>query len=379
MRGVARLKVANDEQQFDCVRQKVFLVSPQAYIGQPFVTASDFTGDCRRGDGMDGAPATVTDFTGSSYDLLVRLGNLSTTKMMADLRRTTVARKKTSPAEDLIDLVSLMPWWAGVGLAVIAYVVLHRLATPVAATAIPPGQIADVMVRTIGASLASIGQYLVPLLCLAGAGVSSWRRHQRRALVSNVSQAKGADALDGMSWQEFEILVGEAFRLQGYRVAETGGGGADGGVDLVLSKGGEKFLVQCKQWKAYKVGVEVVRELYGVMAAKGATGGFVVTSGSFSNDAKDFADGRNVTLIDGHRLFGLIKQARDSLASGTRGAAQPSQAAAARSSHESVHAASCPTCGSEMVKRTAKKGANAGGQFLGCSTYPSCRGIRSLG
>jgi restriction system protein len=50
-------------------------------------------------------------------------------------------------------------------------------------------------------------------------------------------------------------------------VAEIGGGGADGGVDLVLTKpgksGGEKFLVQCKQWRAYKVGVDVVRELYG--------------------------------------------------------------------------------------------------------------------
>ena len=33
----------------------------------------------------------------------------------------------------------------------------------------------------------------------------------------------------------------------------------------------EKFLVQCKQGKAYIVGVDVVRELYGVMAAKGAS------------------------------------------------------------------------------------------------------------
>lgn len=55
-----------------------------------------------------------------------------------------------------------------------------------------------------------------------------------------------------MSWQEFELLVGEAFRLQGYEVAEIGGGGPDGGVDLVLRKDREKFLVQCKQWKAFK-------------------------------------------------------------------------------------------------------------------------------
>lgn len=32
------------------------------------------------------------------------------------------------------------------------------------------------------------------------------------------------DVLDDMSWQQFEQLVGEAFRLKGYSVAETGGG-----------------------------------------------------------------------------------------------------------------------------------------------------------
>jgi restriction system protein len=107
----------------------------------------------------------------------------------------------------------------------------------------------------------------------------------------------------------FERLVSEAYRLQGYAVTEVGGGGADGGVDLVLSKGGEKFLVQCKQWKAFKVGVDVVRELYGVMAARGATGGFVVTSGRFTDDATAFASGRNVKLVDGPKLRGLVQQA----------------------------------------------------------------------
>src|SRR5437867_12974393 len=105
------------------------------------------------------------------------------------------------------------------------------------------------------------------------------------------------------------MLVGEAFRLQRYAVMETGRSGPDGGVDLVLTKGGEKFLVQCKQWKAFKVGVDVVRELYGVMAARGATGGFVVTSGRFTDDATAFASGRNVKLVDGPKLRGLIQQA----------------------------------------------------------------------
>lgn len=53
-----------------------------------------------------------------------------------------------------------------------------------------------------------------------------------------------------MSWRGLETLVGEAYRMQGYRVTETGSGGADGGVDLMLVQEGEKFQVQCKQRKA---------------------------------------------------------------------------------------------------------------------------------
>lgn len=116
--------------------------------------------------------------------------------------------------------------------------------------------------------------------------------------------------LDGMSWQAFEMLVGEAYRLQGYAVQETGGGGADGGINLLLAKDGEKFLVQCKHWKTYKVGVSVVRELFGLMAAKGAAGGFVVTSGRFTQEAKDFAAGRNIRLVDSEALFALIQSVR---------------------------------------------------------------------
>jgi len=33
----------------------------------------------------------------------------------------------------------------------------------------------------------------------------------------------------------------------------------------------------------------------------------------------------------------------------------------------------CPKCGSELVLRVAKKGANTGNQFYGCSNYPKCR------
>jgi len=116
-------------------------------------------------------------------------------------------RRRTGAAEDIIDLTALLPWWAGV-------------------------------------ALASIRQYLLPLLCLIG-------------------------------------------------VAD-----------------GKKFLAQCKHWKAYKLGVSVVRELSRLLAAKGAAGAFVVTSGRFTQEAEDFAVGRNIRLVDGEALFALIQSVR---------------------------------------------------------------------
>jgi restriction system protein len=284
-------------------------------------------------------------------------------------------RKNTSPAEGLMEVVALLPWWAGVVLALLSYFLLHQVAAQPAAVAVQSGQIGTVMTQSIWRGLATAGQYVLPMIFLVGAGLSAWRQRERRQLVENVTGGKAADVLDGMTWRQFERLVGEAFRLQGYRVMETGGGGADGGVDLVLNKDGEKHLVQCKQWRAFKVGVDVVRELYGVMAAKGAAGGFVVTSGRFTEEAMSFAEGRNVRLVDGPQLHGMIRQAQ--------GSARPEQDAAksvqAAKGAPPSEAPTCPGCAKAMVRRTAKRGANAGGEFWGCTGYPACKGTRAIG
>jgi restriction system protein len=282
--------------------------------------------------------------------------------------------KQRSSAKDLMDLIALMPWWAGIALALLSYLVLQAVAVRSFAIVTQPGQLGSQLTHTVWHAFAAAGQYFVPVLCLAGAVLSVWRRAERRRLVGDAAQGDAADAIDGMSWQQFERLVGEAFRLRGYRVVETGQGGADGGVDLVLSKGGEKFLVQCKQWRAFKVGVDVVRELYGVMAAKGAAGGFVVTSGRFTDEANSFAQGRNVVLVDGVKLRAMIEQAK--------AADKPSERQSASQSAPFATAAgavpSCPLCAKPMLGRFAKRGANAGRSFWGCAGYPACKGTRAI-
>jgi ssDNA-binding Zn-finger/Zn-ribbon topoisomerase 1 len=41
-----------------------------------------------------------------------------------------------------------------------------------------------------------------------------------------------------------------------------------------------------------------------------------------------------------------------------------------------VKSDACPKCSSKLVKRVAKKGKNAGKEFMACSTYPKCKYIQ---
>jgi restriction system protein len=275
-----------------------------------------------------------------------------------------MARRKQNLIEDLIEITSKLPWWVGVVLAIVAYVWLHNVAVSEVTAVVQPGKMGDFVGQTVFQTLASVGQYLLPFAFLVGAAMSAFGRYKRSALHEQVAGSPDRSALNDMSWQQFEALVGEAFRRKGYAVTETGGGGADGGIDLVLKKEGETFLVQCKQWKAYKVSVNTVRELYGVMAAEGSTGGFVVTSGVFTDDARAFAVGRNIELMDGKALHALI-----------RGVSVPAKAVAAPAATPAGSPA-CPVCQSTMVRRTAKRGANSGNEFWGCLQYPACKGTR---
>lgn len=276
-------------------------------------------------------------------------------------------KRKQSAFEDLIDLAAMLPWWVGVLLALIAYFVLHHYATAEIVHPTSAAQLGANVSGQLGKALATFGQYLLPLAFIIGAGVSAYGQKKRARLLEDVQEGSDASVLNGMSWREFEMLVGEAFRRGGYSVIETGGGGADGGIDLVLHKNGVKSLVQCKQWKARNVGVSVIRELNGVMAVEGAAQGFVVTSGVFSNDAINFASSCNIELVDGTELKKIISTVRSTAPRATYipAAAIPSNPA-------------CPKCGSSMVKRTAKQGANAGNMFWGCSDYPKCKGIVAI-
>lgn len=304
--------------------------------------------------------------------------------------------KKTSLFDDLLFIASKLPWWVSLTIAVGSGVYLHSVASAPLPIYSGVQQLQSMMLGTMFKTFASFGQFILPTIFGLGALFSILARRKRRNLLTSIT-TPGGNTLASISWREFELLVGEALRRQGFAVQETGGNGPDGGVDLIARKDGEKYLVQCKQWRSMQVGVPVVRELYGAMAAEAAVGGFVITSGQFSKPARDFASGRNVQLIDGAALNRWIELTRKPVPrpsspvvdervepvikaeAAPMSGIQPSPKTQPAPQTPVVPTApACPHCRKPMVVRVARTGANAGGDFWGCSNYPKCRGIRTI-
>ncbi len=236
-----------------------------------------------------------------------------------------MARRKSSIVDDLV----LLPWWVSLFLAGLAFVLL-------------PGLLPHPM----------RGMHpIITLFMLAIAVISAMRSWKTRAMLE---QQTSLESLHQLPWKRFEDLLGEAYRRQGYKVEETLGGGADGGVDLVLGRNGSVTLVQCKRWSGKPVPVQTVRELYGILHDRNATSAKLVATTSFTPHAIAFAKGKPIELINANDVCQLIRSVQMS--------------GNVTVSRERDHLApDCPLCGAEMVVREAKRGPNIGGRFWGCS------------
>ncbi|WP_372162048.1 restriction endonuclease [Xanthomonas axonopodis pv. cyamopsidis] len=182
------------------------------------------------------------------------------------------------------------------------------------------------------------------------------------------------ESLAAGGWRQFERLVGEAFRRQGYSVEQTGLGSADGGIDLILRKDGRRILVQCKQWKRQQVGVSVVREMYGLLAHHQAHAVKIACIGTYTKDAERFAEGKPIELIGGEQLLNMIQVVQQQATAqpmAISARVEPVFASPDSSTSGNLVNPGCPRCGSTLVQRTNRR---TGQDFLGCIQFPKCRG-----
>lgn len=81
-------------------------------------------------------------------------------------------RAQGSGFNGLLETVARMPWWAGIVLAFVAYVMLHPFAIMDVADATPMAEPVRFASKAFWRGLADTGQYVVPAIMLVAPGVA---------------------------------------------------------------------------------------------------------------------------------------------------------------------------------------------------------------
>jgi HJR/Mrr/RecB family endonuclease len=217
-----------------------------------------------------------------------------------------------------------------------------------------------------------------------------------------------ADTIEQMralSPSDFETLVADTYRAQGHSVEVVGATG-DHGIDLVVNtRRGETWLVQCKKYRG-KVGEPIIRDFYGALRASEADAGAVVTTGSITEQARLWAEGKPLHLYDGVEFLKIVqttkikrslpqevKRKRASLFTPAP-VLQPAYAVASHQAMvENVQpdpqpdkrpfmnsnlAPDCPACGVPMMLHSEKRFFRKPRQIYICPNAPSCSETQEL-
>jgi len=123
--------------------------------------------------------------------------------------------------------------------------------------------------------------------------------HNDRVLNQVADQTRKLRKASDLHPNEFEDKVAALFRTQGYKVQQTPYVG-DEGKDAILEKDGKKAYLECKRHDpSNPVGRPTLQRLMGAMSADSIEHGFLVTTGTFSEPARVFAQANGIKLCDG--------------------------------------------------------------------------------
>lgn len=120
--------------------------------------------------------------------------------------------------------------------------------------------------------------------------------------------AERLEILRALSWRDFSDALEAAYRHEGYAVRRLGRGAAD----LELTRGGQRTLVSAKRWKVARAGVEPLRELAAAGAGGDAVARVFVAASEVTEQARAFAAGHGIRIVEGAELVALLARAPSS-------------------------------------------------------------------
>ncbi len=178
-------------------------------------------------------------------------------------------------------------------------------------------------------SLTTTGDIWPALLVLVGViaalvwlarGVSGPKTPSARELVGRF------EVVRTMSGPQFEFLVADLFRAMGHRATMLGGAG-DQGVDIVVSYGGERVAVQCKNYKR-AVGNKPVQEVFAGARCHDCQQASVVAPAGFTRGAYQLPRSTGTSFHDANSISRVDQaggQAREEASAWGRGTADAGQ------------------------------------------------------
>ncbi|SJZ57815.1 restriction endonuclease [Novilysobacter spongiicola] len=149
---------------------------------------------------------------------------------------------------------------------------------------------------------ASLAPAALLLIVVAGAAFTAWlwTTWSQRLVVE-----AGLKTLSAMRWREFSRFVIEALQAQGFEASRVEPDASRGQkADLLLNRGGQIWLLSCKQGTHHRIRPGMVDELAGAVRDSGASGGILATLGKADTDST--TRHAQIEVIDGRTLWPLI-------------------------------------------------------------------------
>jgi len=196
---------------------------------------------------------------------------------------------------NFFDFLAQIPWWISVSLSASFYLFFQY--------GIPFFENQGALVNEAHLSLGPVFAPVIALALLAPATFSIFKSNKQRKLQELREDIK---EIQELSWPELKDMVANAYAKAGYMIMDNGPFTSDPSIDLVMRKSANLYLLQSRYWRNRKVSLREVKKLSALMHEKQASGIFLLTTGIFTKNARRYAFGRPINLIDGIQLVKLL-------------------------------------------------------------------------
>jgi len=178
------------------------------------------------------------------------------------------------PRNSLFAILLRSPWWVSFALAGAAFLGVRLFGN-------------DGIAVAFAAPFLVIGIYAV---------FQQLRRPGQKRIAKTLERARA------LPWEGFRAALEEGFRRDGMTAVPAGGG-----ADLELTHKGLVTLVSCKRWKAMRTGIEPLREFDTATRERGAHARIYVAVGEVTDNARKFAEQKQIKLVQEEELVRLLR------------------------------------------------------------------------